>query len=207
MKIIDLKERARGAANAEKIQAIDVRDKMLFIYLPGEILTKYKGGIEWEIARKAGARAVVFVPDHMRIQDFNDEDLKMIGLQRIPPPVEVLPADLTEALEAGARITIEGQGGGGGNTEAPRCEVKLEFTPEDFARPKEVPQDLKDFEAILKAWAGAAAQIANARLQRMLEAAPVVVGVPGRQDWYEESVKTMKDTHRARLVCVEAIPK
>lgn len=93
MKIIDLKERARGAANAEKIKAIDVRDKMLFIYLPVDILTKYKGGIEWEIARKAGAIAVVFVPDHMRIQDFNDEDLKMIGLQRIPPAVEVLPAN------------------------------------------------------------------------------------------------------------------
>lgn len=88
MKIIDIKRSSQESAlwerNSKELRAIDVRDKMVFIKAPGSIIDKYVGRREWEECRKHGARSVIFIPDHMEIVGFTDEDLMTIGLQRIP---------------------------------------------------------------------------------------------------------------------------
>lgn len=66
-----------------KVEVLDVKDKIIFAYLPGDKLSSYVGDRVWEEIRKLGALSVVFIPEHMRVHDFNDKDLASIDLVRI----------------------------------------------------------------------------------------------------------------------------
>lgn len=83
--MIDIKKHLEEKEIREKIQALDVKDKIVFVTVPGDKLKDYYGDRAWETCRKNGAISVIFIPSHMNVTMFNDKDLKSIGLMRIPP--------------------------------------------------------------------------------------------------------------------------
>ncbi len=87
-KIITLGQDQQKNELFSKVEAMDVRGKILCVYLRGDRLRDYYGDGVWKRIREAGATSVVFIPDHMRLELFTDEDLAGIGLQRIPPADE-----------------------------------------------------------------------------------------------------------------------
>lgn len=66
------------------------------------------------------------------------------------------------------------------------------FKPEDFA------YDYTDEEK---------ADTANAKLQKLIEASPVVYGIKSENQWIKTDVKQNAATHKARLMFIEPIVK
>ncbi len=82
-KLVDIRGNEIKSQVVDRIEAMDVKDKVVFVFMPDKELRSYYGDRAWEDVRRLGARAVIFTPNHIRIEAFSDEELAVIGLQRI----------------------------------------------------------------------------------------------------------------------------